>query len=161
MLTAGDPVPSFRVRGLTNPNFAFDSVAGRHIVLTFVPSFADPVAAQFFDRLHANRGRFDDLFASHFMVTADPQDADRYDGGDLRFPEFGMQTYRPPTGGAVVFSCSLLHEVLPVTRGQRFAVLPFLYDEAAAALRLENARHLQDDALREGVLRSVAPVSGS
>ena len=26
-----------------------------------------------------------------------------FDGGDLRFPEYGMRTYRPPTGGAVVF----------------------------------------------------------
>jgi predicted 2-oxoglutarate/Fe(II)-dependent dioxygenase YbiX len=32
--------------------------------------------------------------------------AEDYDGGDLRFPEFGSRTYRAPTGGAVVFSCS-------------------------------------------------------
>ena len=53
-----------------------------------------------------------------------------YDGGELRFPEYGAQTYRPPTGGAVVFSCSLMHEALPVTRGKRYAVLPFLSDDA-------------------------------
>lgn len=82
-------------------------------------------------------------------------DADGYDGGDLRFPEFGMRRYRPATGGAVVFSCSLLHEVLPVTRGRRYAILPFLYDEAAARLRLENARHLDDPELREQVIASV------
>ena len=44
--------------------------------------------------------------------------ADDYEGGDLRFPEFGPRTYRAPTGGAVVFSCSLLHEATPVTRGR-------------------------------------------
>jgi predicted 2-oxoglutarate/Fe(II)-dependent dioxygenase YbiX len=65
-----------------------------------------------------------------------------YEGGELRFPEFGPQTYRAPAGGAVVFSCSLLHEALPVTRGRRYACLPFLYDDAAAAIRQENARHL-------------------
>jgi predicted 2-oxoglutarate/Fe(II)-dependent dioxygenase YbiX len=65
-----------------------------------------------------------------------------YEGGDLRFPEFGTRTYRPPTGGAVVFSCSLLHEALPVTEGRRYAFLPFLYDEAAAAIREENNPHL-------------------
>jgi predicted 2-oxoglutarate/Fe(II)-dependent dioxygenase YbiX/peroxiredoxin len=81
--------------------------------------------------------------------------AEEYDGGDLRFPEFGPRTYRPPTGGAVVFSCSLLHEATPVTRGQRYAVLPFLYDEAAAALRLKNARHLGDAELRKSVVASV------
>lgn len=82
-------------------------------------------------------------------------DADRYEGGNLRFPEFGPRTYRPPTGGAIVFSCSLLHEVLPVTNGERYAVLPFLYDEAAAEIRLENAKHLQDARLRENVIQSV------
>lgn len=61
-----------------------------------------------------------------------------YDGGDLRFPEFGERSYRAPTGGAVIFSCSLLHEALPVTRGRRFAFLPFLYDDAGARLRERN-----------------------
>ncbi|WP_296595698.1 2OG-Fe(II) oxygenase [Phenylobacterium sp.] len=64
--------------------------------------------------------------------------AEAFEGGDLRFPEFGSRTYRPPTGGAVVFSCSLLHEATPVTRGIRYAFLPFLYDEAAAELRARN-----------------------
>ena len=41
--------------------------------------------------------------------------AEDFEGGDLRFPEFGPRTYRPPTGGAVVFSCSLQHEATPVT----------------------------------------------
>ncbi|MFS0736705.1 2OG-Fe(II) oxygenase [Sphingomonas sp. 1P06PA] len=64
--------------------------------------------------------------------------ADDYDGGDLRFPEFGMRTYRAPTGGAVIFSCSLLHEATPVIRGRRYAFLPFFYDDAAAEIRRAN-----------------------
>ena len=64
--------------------------------------------------------------------------AEEFEGGDLRFPEFGPATYRPPTGGAVVFSCALLHEATPVTRGVRYAFLPFLYDEAAEQIRLAN-----------------------
>ena len=71
-----------------------------------------------------------------------------YDGGELCFPEFGPQTYRAPAGGAVVFSCSLLHEARPVTRGRRYAFLPFLYDDEAAKVREEGARFLgQNDAL--------------
>jgi hypothetical protein len=85
--------------------------------------------------------------------------AEDYEGGDLRFPEFGMRTYRPSTGGAIVFSCSLLHQALPVTRGQRYAVLPFLYDEAAAKVRLANAEHLADEELRKSVIASVSPLS--
>lgn len=68
-----------------------------------------------------------------------------YDGGDLRFPEFGPATWRAPTGGAVVFSCSLLHEATPVTRGRRYAFLPFLYDDAAAAIRERNRHTLVPD----------------
>jgi len=64
--------------------------------------------------------------------------AEAYDGGDLCFPEFGQRTYRAPTGGAVIFSCSLLHEARPVTRGRRYAFLPFLYDDAGARLRERN-----------------------
>ena len=74
--------------------------------------------------------------------------AEDFEGGDLRFPEYGLRSYRPPTGGAVVFSCSLLHEALPVTRGVRYAFLPFLYDEEGEELRLKN-RHLLSPAPAE------------
>jgi peroxiredoxin len=71
-----------------------------------------------------------------------------FEGGNLRFPEFGPQTYKPPVGGAVVFSCSLLHEATPVTSGRRYVFLPFLYDDAAAAIRQQNFKYL-DDKTRE------------
>ena len=64
--------------------------------------------------------------------------AEDYDGGELRFPEFGPRTYRPPTGGATVFSCSLLHEATPVTRGVRYVFVPFLYDDEGARIRRAN-----------------------
>lgn len=54
---------------------------------------------------------------------------DDYDGGQLRFPEYGNQLYRPEAGAALVFSCANLHEVLDVTRGRRFVLLSFLYGE--------------------------------
>ncbi len=50
-----------------------------------------------------------------------------YDGGHLVFPEFGDIGYRPGPGDAVVFSCSLLHEARPVTRGERYVLLAFLH----------------------------------
>lgn len=52
-----------------------------------------------------------------------------YQGGLLRFPEYGPQLYAPPAGGAVVFHCSLLHFVLPVTRGRRFVIVGFFWSE--------------------------------
>lgn len=66
---------------------------------------------------------------------------DGFEGGDLRFNEYGPTTYRPPKGGAVVFSCGMTHEATAVTAGRRYAFLPFLYDEAGAAiLAAYNAR---------------------
>jgi predicted 2-oxoglutarate/Fe(II)-dependent dioxygenase YbiX len=50
-----------------------------------------------------------------------------YEGGDLSFPEFGPDTYRPDPGAALVFSCGLLHEVTPVVGGTRDALLSFLW----------------------------------
>ncbi len=46
--------------------------------------------------------------------------AEEFTGGELRFREYGEQLYRTETGMAVIWSCSLLHEVLPVTSGRRF-----------------------------------------
>lgn len=68
-----------------------------------------------------------------------------FEGGLLRFPEFGRHTYNPPAGGAVVFSCSLLHEATPVTRGLRYCYLPFLYDDAAAQIRQQNQDSIVKD----------------
>lgn len=73
--------------------------------------------------------------------------AEDYEGGDLRFPEYGPEHYRPPTGGGLIFSCSILHEALPVTRGTRYAFLPFFYDEAAARIRTENHQFLSGEVL--------------
>ena len=53
--------------------------------------------------------------------------AGEYEGGALRFPEYGPDLYSPASGDAVVFSCSLLHEALPVTAGKRYALLAFFY----------------------------------
>ncbi|HTQ14520.1 MAG TPA: 2OG-Fe(II) oxygenase [Rhizomicrobium sp.] len=70
---------------------------------------------------------------------------DDFEGGELSFPEYGPRSFKMPAGTAVVFSCSLLHAVSPVTRGRRFAFLPFLYDDEAARIRLENNKFLGDE----------------
>jgi predicted 2-oxoglutarate/Fe(II)-dependent dioxygenase YbiX/peroxiredoxin len=67
-----------------------------------------------------------------------------FHGGEVSFPEFGPRRFKPPVGGAVVFSCSLLHAVSQVTSGRRFAFLPFLYDDDAAKLREANIQFLED-----------------
>lgn len=54
---------------------------------------------------------------------------DNYDGGSLVFPEFGSMPYRPPAGGSLVFSGSLLHEATDVTAGRRYVVISFLWGD--------------------------------
>jgi predicted 2-oxoglutarate/Fe(II)-dependent dioxygenase YbiX len=53
--------------------------------------------------------------------------ADDFEGGELCFPEYGRQLYRPDPGEALVFSGAHLHEVRPVTAGRRFVLLSFLF----------------------------------
>lgn len=63
-----------------------------------------------------------------FAMTLNLNTGD-YSGGQLRFPEFGVDLYQPERGGAVVFSSSLLHEVTPVTAGQRYVLLGFFFGD--------------------------------
>lgn len=78
-----------------------------------------------------------------------------YEGGALRFPEYSSDLYRPTPGSAVVFSCSLLHEAMPVTQGERFVLLSFLYGDADAELRQQT----QAKIVRQGPTPS-QPASG-
>jgi peroxiredoxin/predicted 2-oxoglutarate/Fe(II)-dependent dioxygenase YbiX len=95
-----------------------------------------------------------------FAVTIN-LNAEDYEGCNLRFPEYDSSEYRASTGGAVVFSCSLLHEATPMIRGTRYAFLPFLYDDAAAKVRAANVEHIADDRLREAVQQSISPVDSA
>jgi predicted 2-oxoglutarate/Fe(II)-dependent dioxygenase YbiX len=61
-----------------------------------------------------------------FAISINLNEYDDYDGGEVRFPEFGRELYRPHQGAALVFSTSLLHEVLAVTRGRRIGLFTFL-----------------------------------
>ncbi|QQS10789.1 MAG: 2OG-Fe(II) oxygenase [Rhodospirillales bacterium] len=72
-----------------------------------------------------------------------PQSADRafavslnlnegFEGGELVFPEYGPTRFRPGAGAAAIFSCSLLHEALPVTSGRRFVLTTFFRDRGPA-----------------------------
>lgn len=60
---------------------------------------------------------------------------EEYEGGYLLFPEYNDHRYRPPTGGALIFSSSVLHEAVPVTRGRRYVLLTFFHSDAAEARR--------------------------
>ena len=75
---------------------------------------------------HGHRDNSAPLVAHRRFAVSINLNTEEFEGGELRFPEFGDQRYRPATGAAIAFSSSLLHEALPVTHGRRFVVLAFL-----------------------------------
>ncbi len=48
-----------------------------------------------------------------------------FEGGSLSFPEYNDHHFTPETGNGIIFSASALHEVSPVTKGQRYCLLTF------------------------------------
>lgn len=114
--------------------FQFDALwVERYIVACYDSAVQGHFAAH---RDNTTRGTAHRRFAVSINLNGD------FKGGNLVFPEFGRAHFKPPPGGACVFSCSLLHEATPVTSGRRYAFLPFLYDNAAQEVRDANLQHL-------------------
>jgi len=111
----------------------------RRITPEITKVFRDDSEGYYFDRhvIISYAADRDDFFGAHRdNFTAETQKRtyavslnlnDDYEGGELRFPEYGPHRYKPLAGAACVFSCSLLHEALPVTEGQRWALTTFLW----------------------------------
>ncbi len=59
---------------------------------------------------------------------------DDYEGGELVFPSNNLK-YKIGKGSAVIFDGRLLHEVLPVTKGKRYVLQAFLFDESGWNLK--------------------------
>ncbi len=59
---------------------------------------------------------------------------DDYEGGELVFPNNNLK-YKIGKGCAVIFDAKLLHEVLPVTKGKRYVLQAFLFDETGWNLK--------------------------
>ena len=92
--------------------FAFDA----HVVLSY------SLEGKHFFGAHRDNGApatVDRAFAVSLNLNDD------FEGGELVFPEYAGLKVSPPTGAAAVFSCSLLHRALPVTRGRRFVLTTF------------------------------------
>jgi hypothetical protein len=79
--------------------------------------------------LHGHRDNTKAIVSHRRFACSINLNTEQFEGGELRYPEFGNHLYRPETGAAITFSCSLLHEPLHVTKGRRFVLLAFLYGE--------------------------------
>jgi peroxiredoxin len=78
--------------------------------------------------LHGHRDNVEPTPYRRFAMSIN-LNVEEFAGGELRFPEFGDQRYRPANGTAIVFSSSLLHEALHVISGRRLVVLAFLFGD--------------------------------
>lgn len=54
---------------------------------------------------------------------------DDYEGGELVFKEYSTRGYRAAPGTAMVFSSSLLHEVMATTKGTRYNLISHFFNE--------------------------------
>ncbi len=79
--------------------------------------------------LHGHRDNTLPIVAHRRFAVSVNLNTEEFEGGELRFPEFGAETYRPETGAAIAFSCSMLHEAMHVTKGRRYVLLAFLGGE--------------------------------
>ena len=92
--------------------FTFDS----HVVLSY------SAEGQHFFGAHRDNGApttADRAFAGRSISTTTSRAA------SWSSPEYAGVRVSPPAGAAAVFSCSLLHQALPVTRGRRFVLTTF------------------------------------
>ncbi len=78
------------------------------------------------DFFAAHRDRYVPQQPRRFALSLNLNDG--FEGGELCFPEYAGAKLKPPRGGGCLFSCSLLHRALPVTRGERFVMTTFFND---------------------------------
>lgn len=118
-------------------NARVSEVVGRRVLPMLQKAFHFRTGAMQHFRIGAYAAERGDFFKAHrdndsastegrrFAMSVNLNDD--YEGGAVRFPEFAGEPYRPPPGGALIFSCSLLHEAMPVTQGTRFVALTFFF----------------------------------
>lgn len=75
---------------------------------------------------------------SDISITVFLSDPGDYDGGELIMTSpFGDQEVKLPAGAAVVYPSSTLHQVAPVTSGERLAVVTWAQSRVRDAVRRE------------------------
>lgn len=79
---------------------------------------------------HGHRDDSEPRVAHRRFALSINLNAEDFEGGGIRFPEYGGQVYRPASGTALLFSCAILHEALHVTKGRRFVLLGFMFGES-------------------------------
>lgn len=103
------------VQALHYPATHFESF--RILCRSPAPDAPSEASRPFFD---AAAGR--DAPQGDFLLALSLNERD-HEGGELYFPEFGPDLYRPPAGAALVFSSLLLVRSRPVTEGRQLTLV--------------------------------------
>lgn len=95
------------------------------------------------------------LYRTDIAITIFLNPPDAYDGGELtiRTP-FGDQTVKLPAGDGVMYPASSLHQVAPVTRGERLVAVTWVQSLVRDPARRELLHGLNQ--AREKLLRTAA-----
>ncbi|MET0427072.1 MAG: redoxin domain-containing protein, partial [Microvirga sp.] len=73
-LQPGDPAPWFRQSSTSSPDYSFDTVGGRYVVLCFYGTASDEAGAAALAAIEGERSLFDDDRIALFGVSVDPGD---------------------------------------------------------------------------------------
>jgi predicted 2-oxoglutarate/Fe(II)-dependent dioxygenase YbiX len=145
-----DPALNARLRGVLGPRLGDEIFKAFNFRVAFIGEFYivcyDAGRGDFFG---PHRDNWHPQHAHRRFAMTVSLNAGAYEGGGVRFPEYAPEAFDPPLGAAVVFSCSLLHEAVPVTRGERFILSGFMWGEA-------EQRHLANPQgpMRQGAAQS-------
>ena len=71
-LSIGEPAPWFTAPTPSNPEFVFDTAAGRYVLMVFLPKADPPATADATRILASRRWQVDDRMLSAFAVVRDP-----------------------------------------------------------------------------------------
>lgn len=128
-------------------NFAFPIIIAPPMLSRYVPGmhYGNHADAAF---LPIGEARIRcDLSCTIFL-----SDPDSYEGGALRISLGSREErFRLPAGSAIVYPSSMLHEVEPVTRGERLAGITFIQSRIADQFRRELLYELNEVAALEGL----------
>ncbi|MGB6156482.1 MAG: Fe2+-dependent dioxygenase [Castellaniella sp.] len=95
------------------------------------------------------------LLRSDISTTVFFSDPDDYDGGELIIQDtYGEQRVKLPTGQAVVYPGTSLHQVTPVTRGVRYAA--FFWTQSLVRDDTQRSLLLQQDVAIQRLIRDGA-----
>lgn len=75
--------------------------------------------------------------------------AEEFSGGAIQFPEFGLESFKPTSGDALIYSAGCLEKTRTIYAGNRWILGTYLYNEEDAKLRRDLAGDNQKTSIKK------------